>query len=353
MDWGRSYTAKWRVMHVEPETWADDRELPSATSISVSKDGTDSVPLLETGTMDVDMDIEETFTDGWYRIEMLAIQYDSDGGRNAERYPIATLLFQASSDVINRGNKVVSLNGHSALKPAADRMLLKGTYAPKGIGIGYYCRKLLGECTPAPVIVDSEETYLSDHFVFDVGMSYLEAIWQVLDGSGWCMQIDGYGQIHILKRPTEPALVIDRENSKLLSPEISGERDISDVPNRYYVVDGEETVIVTNENPASPSSYQARGNRWIDYVDSYPVRLNGETLTAYANRQLTSLSTIYRKKTYSREFRPEVHPFDIVRGSLASLDMIDDMRVLSQDITCDVGVYVTETVGIEEVLYEI
>lgn len=351
MDWGRAYTAKWRVMHVDIGTWADDKELDSVTSVSLSKDGSDDVPLLETGTMNVDMPIGQEFLDDWYRIEMLAIQYDAENGRVAERYPIATLLFQSSSDVLNRKNKNVSLNGHSVLKPVSDRKLLYGTYAPKGIGVGQYCQKLLSECTPAPVVVDSDEIYLSDYVVFDIGMSYLEAIWLVLDNCGWCMQIDGYGQIHILEKPIEPALVLDRINSELLSPEISGERDLSDIPNRYYATDGDEVVVVTNEDPDSPTSYQARGNRWVDYVDTYPTRINGETLTAYAQRQLTNMSTIYKKKTYSREYIPEIHPFDVVRGSLAGLEMADDMRVMSQDVTCGVGVYVTETVGVEEVLY--
>lgn len=352
MDWGRVYTAKWRVMQVDVGTWADTDELPGVVSVGVSRDGMDSVPLLETGTMTLDVPIGTTFEDGWYRIEMLAIQYENDEGRDVERIPISTLLFQSTSDIINRKNKTISLNGYSVLKPAFDRKLLAGTYAPKGSGIGEYCSRLLSECIPAPIEVDENEAYLSDDVVFDIGMSYLEAVWLVLDNSGWCMQLDGDGTVNILPKPTEVALDINRVNAKLLSPEISGERDLSEVPNRYYVSDGDQTVVVTNEDPQSPTSYSSRGNRWVDYVDTYPTRLNGETLTAYARRQLESLSTIYSKKTYSREFVPEIKPFDIVRGSLVSLEMPEEMRVMSQDITCGIGVYVTETAGVEEVVYE-
>ena len=63
MNWLDGYASSWRVTTVDTSTWADSGELPRVMSVSVTRDGTDSVPLLETGDMELDND----FSWGWLR----------------------------------------------------------------------------------------------------------------------------------------------------------------------------------------------------------------------------------------------------------------------------------------------
>ena len=67
-----------------------------------------------------------------------------------------------------------------------------------------------------------------------------------------------------------------------------------------------------------------------------------ETLTAYAQRRLEEESMVYDVRTYTREWWPDIFPFSVVRGSLASVDLDGDLRVVSQTLTCGLGITVEE-----------
>jgi len=341
IDWGAGYSASWRVMIVDPDTWQDSEEMPYISSASVERDCTDDCPLLESGTFQLDAPPDWELPECWCRIEMLA-----DQGGERERHAIATLLAQSSSGKAERGRLSVQAYGRSVLQPASDRKLLAGTYAPKGANGGEYAASLLRQCTPAPVVVEGKFT-LDDHVVFDAGSSYLEAAWAVLKAADWRMRVSGDGTISIGPKPDTPVLELDRAHASLLVPGVDESWDVSEVPNRYCAVEGDAYAIAQNDNPDSPISVPSRG-RYVDVVDSSVTRVNGETLEAYAQRRLAEESVITRERTYTREWWPDVSPFDVVRGSLSSAGLDGDMRVLTQSLECGKGIAVTEKAGKEE-----
>lgn len=330
-NWKQGYTASWRVVKVNPETWADGEVLKGVESASVDRSATDSVPLIDSGTMTVSEAMPET----WCRIQM---------ARDGERIDIATLLFQSVSTRVDKASRYVA-NGFSVLKPADDMVLVRGTYAPKGVDGAAYAASLLEECVMAPVQVEGSFR-LGEHVVFDIGSTYLEAAWSVLDAGGFCIQTDGTGIIHIRELPSEPALHLDRLNREVVGVSIDDEYDLSGVPNRYYAVDGSDFAMAVNDDPNSPTSYEARG-RYVDAIDTSCTRVLGETLAAYAARKLKEASVVTRKRSYTREYWPDVHPLSIVRGALPKAGLSGDMRVLSQSITCGKGVTVNEVAGLE------
>ena len=332
-DWLGGYSAGWDVYAVDQETWADSAKVDGIMSVSIARDGTDDTPLLETGTMQADG--EAPFEWSWCRVYMRAEQ---DG---AESVPMATLLFERGKETTAHRSPITELRGRSVLQPVADRKLARGLYAASGIDGAAYAGRLLQACTPAPVVVEGSFT-LVDDLVFDLGASYLSAVWQLVNAANWCVQIGGDGTIYVREKPTEPALELDRAHAGLLIPGVDMTLDLTEVPNRYIAVDNGKTAIAENDDVDLPASYARRG-RWVETVDSSPTRIDGETLDGYAQRMLAEASTVVREYSYTREWWPEVMPYSLVRATLSEHGIQGDLRVVKQDLTCGKGVTVSET----------
>ena len=332
-DWLGGYSAGWDVYSIDPETWADSAKVDGIMSVSIARDGTDDTPLLETGTMQCDG--EAPFEWSWCRIYMRAEQ------ESAESIPMATLLFEKGKESTSHQAPVTELRGRSVLQPAADRKLSRGLYAASGIDGAAYAGRLLRACTPAPVVVEGSFT-LVDDLVFDLGASYLSAVWQMLNAAAWCIQIGGDGTIYIRQKPTEPALELDKAHAGLLIPGVDMTLDLTEVPNRYIAVDNGKVATAENDDVDLPASYARRG-RWVETVDSSPTRIDGETLEGYAQRMLAESSTVVREYSYTREWWPEVYPYSLVRATLSEHGIRGDLRVVKQDLACGKGVTVSET----------
>lgn len=339
-DWAQSYTAKWRMVSVNPKTWGDDDDLVVLDSISLSKNATDSVPLLETATVKTTVGLGERVPSGWYRLQMDTTF--SDG--SIERVNLATLLFERTSGSINYNVDQQTLKGQSVLKPASDRLMIAGEFVPKGYDGARWVADHLGECVNAPIeVVGGFE--VNEHYVFDDDTSYLKACWKLLDAAGWVIRIDGTGSIQIVEKPKNPSLVLDRANSNIVIPGIDYDEDYSKVPNRYYAIRGSRAAVAVNDDPDSPTSVVQKG-RYIDYTDRDVIQVNGESLQQYANRKLEEASIVTVTHDYQREYWPDVVPMDLVRGQLANI-FEGDMRVITQSFDTAHGIIVNETLGQE------
>lgn len=344
IDFSKAYVSHWNVVKVDPDTWVDGEIVTSVASVSVNRDATDSVPLLETATLEMDADILDDFNDGWYRIILNAHQ-----GGLYERHPIATVLFQKTDDTVAYGRATVSLSGASVLKPLEERKNV-GTnyrYVPKGTNGAKWVKNLIDEACLSDCVVFGEGFTLNNNIVFSPGVSYLEMVWNVLDTGKWCMMIDGEGTISVLKKPTEPTVTLNQASARNIMPSVKRTLSRENVPNRYYAIDRDGTrEVVENHLLSSKLSYENRG-RWIDYVDASPNKINGETLYSYVRRRLEEESTLMRSFSYTREYWPNVYPFSMVSASLPWEGLDGDLRVLSQSISCGVGITVDETAGLE------
>lgn len=335
MDWSRGYSAHWRVFEVNPNTWADAGLLANVTTLQVERSCDGTAPLLESGSIDIDSPIGEDFQERYLRIAMTAEQ---DG--SSERVDVVTLLCTATGGTVDYGFNEQSLDGRSVLYPASVKRVLTGSYAPKGADGAEWAKNALEEAITAPVQVNGSFT-LDTNVVFDVGKSYLECVWQVLDAGNFCMTIQGNGTVVIQPIPSTPDLMLDNSNAKLLHHSIDQDLDFSDIPNAYTAIEEFESATVENNDSASETSIISRG--YIhDVVDTSPTRVNGETLAQYVRRRLQEESTVKDTRTYKREYFPGVLPFSIVRGSAASVGMDGDLRIISQSLTCDKGITVNE-----------
>lgn len=344
-DFSRTYIPHWRVVKVDEYTWDDGERMDGVTSVSINKDGTDSIPLIETLSMDASRwgDMSD-FEEGWYRVIL-----DAEQDGNFYRIPLMTTLLQKADESISHGVSSVSVSGYSVLKPLEERKNIGTDYAyvPKGANGPGWVFDLVKSTTPAPVRVTGEGFKLNNNILFSPGISYLEMVWSVLDAGKWVMMIDGDGFIEILERPKNPNIDLNSLNVRSISESFTRTLDYSGVCNRYYAIDRDGSMeIAKNEDPNSILSYNNR-KRWVDYVDTSPNKINGETLYSYARRRLEEESTLIKTFKYDREYWPGIVPFSLISASLPSKGIDGELRVLSQSINCGAGITVSETAGLE------
>ena len=327
MDWSKSYSATWRIFRVNRNTWADAAKLADVDEVSIAR--TADGELLESGSLKLSGDFEPDY----YRIVMPAVQ-----GDEVQRVDVATLLFMESGGDIDYGRTVHDVDGFSVLYPASKTVMVDGEYAPAGVDGAQYAADLLSAAINAPVEVEGSFT-LNEYIVHEIGSTVLEAVWAVLNAGNFVMQIDGRGEVHIVPKPTVPSLIIDNSNTRLLSNGVSFTADTSEIPNRYIVVEDNLITMATNSDPNSSVSTVARGYN-VDEVDTSPTPINGETLSAYADRKLHEMSIQKDERTYTREYAPDVNLYSVVKASIDGLE--GNLRVESQSITCDNGIFVEE-----------
>lgn len=338
MDWTSTYAIEYRLFRVDPDTWDDEERIAGLVSATVNTDGTDDVPLLETVTIEMDRDIGSSLEEGYYRLSCVTSQ---DG---YEAFDIATFLLMPTGGTYDYGYLSQSISGYSVLKPADERKLQFGTYAPAGVNGADYCVDMLEEVLDAPVDAEGSFT-LSTNIVFDQGTSYLSAVWSVLDSAGWILHIHPDGSVTVMPKPTEPSIVLDKSTMSLVGTSFAEKLDISEVPNAYTAVLGDEAQTAVNDDEDSPTSIPSRGRR-IDEVDTSPTLVDGETLYQYAERMLEEKSTVTRQWQYVREYVPDAKPFDQVFADLSDKDFIGTAGILSQTINCTAeGIKVSETAG--------
>jgi len=338
IDWQSNYTVDWKIVKINEDTWDDEEDLPGVLTVTISRDCTDSVPLLETSSMEVYTEIMDEFEDGWYRV--IANVYQ-DG--SYERHALSTQMYQLNNDEVDYGVVKNTLNGQSVLLPALETSIREGSYLPKGANGANWVYVNLISCLKCPVHLVGDGFTLERYVVFDSGDSILSACWSILDAGRWCMQIDGDGHVYIMEKPTTPDLEIEIGDEGLLLPSVKRSAVKIGVPNRYIARDGEFEEIAENDDPSSPVSYTNLG-RWVDAgVDTYPDYLNGESLWAYARRRLEEESTVFRTYDYVREYYPGVYPFSLVRASSMENGFEGDLRVTSQKLELDRAIVVSET----------
>lgn len=344
IDWTRGYSCRWRVYEVKQDTWADGPMIAQADASANSSFATversleGDAPLIESGSLRIIQDIGETWNERYARIAMIA---DQNG--ELERSNIATLLFSTNTGDIAFSANTLRAVGYSVLYPASVARIDIGSYAPAGADGAALAGRLLRQVIKAPVVVEGS-FILSSHVVYDIGESILSIVWKLLRAGKFTIRISGLGVVHIGPERDTPSLLLDQEHARILrETTVPHDMDTSDIPNHYVAIDGSEIGEAINDDIRSIVSVPYRGYRY-DKIDTYPIRIGGETLTAYCRRKLEEESVAQNTYELTREWWPDVCVGDIIRTSLASLDMEGDFRIVKQTLTCHYGVTVEEQV---------
>lgn len=340
IDWTRGYSATFRFYEVSLDTWADAGRLSGVTSATVERTDDGDAPELESSSVSIDTEVGGDFAERVLRLVMVAEQ-----GGARERVDVCTQWYAATSGSTAMGNHARSLKGRSVLHTAAcaTTSLAYGAYVPAGSdGVTEVVRMLVAAGVRQ---VTSEGSFtLDEPYVFDRGEKVLTSAWAILKAGGYRMRIDGRGVVSVLTRAESggaAALDLSDELVRLVIPGIDDDLDMSEVHNRYIAEDGDTTAMAVNDDATSPTSVTSRGY-YHDLYDTSVVRVNGESLEAYAERKLAEDSIVADARQWKREWWPDVYPGDLIRASMRSHGVQGEYRCRRQSLDCGAGIVVTE-----------
>lgn len=321
-DFSRSLSYTLDVYKVDTTTWADLERIGMFTSASISRsDGR----MVESGSFEMDTDIGKEFEEGYYRLVMRVTQDEL-----TERYDIATLYMTSASGMVDFGVNQISVDGMSVLYPADSKVMTAGSFIPKTSDGAMYIGRLLSSTIEAPVHVEGSFK-LVDDFVFDVGAKVLDCVWDILESAGWCLQIDGRGEVTVMARPNHAYVEL---GPNIVMPGISYTRSVADIPNRYIAIDGTKIGQCVNDDPTSPVSTVSRGfiRDLQNGIDSSPTMIDGETLDSYCRRRLKELSVVTYEFSCQHEYMHGVFPNSMVYATVQPDGTVGEVRVKSQSI---------------------
>lgn len=335
MDWSRTAQLTWRYCLVDTETWDDGDVLDGVTSCSVSWDS--STETLLSGSLEVD----ENFPSGECYVRVWC---DATQDGRTERFAVATMLCQASSDSSEGTKRTFSVEAHSPLLELNDDRPPVGWAASGQVddAIALICTHMRAplrdyESTknlPNPVVAGEDDTWLT-------------MLWAILDSADLTMVVDGMGEVRIEPKSAMWALapvmtLSDTDERGVLWADMSRETSIFGIPNRMEVIwsNGSQNfrAVATNTDPSSLTSTVTRG-RVVSMRETNPEGLMGspsqETVNAFATRRLREESVVTR--TY--QLRAGYMPLWLgmaVQLELAKLDANEVARIDAMDIQCDV-----------------
>lgn len=264
--------------------------------------------------------------EAWVRIYLEARQ----DGSAPERVALFTGLLSAPGRDADGLYSSYKAECYSALKPSADVLLAPGWYAPAGAFAAQLAAELLS-VGPAPVSVPDADPILAEYIVAEARETHLSMAHKLLQTIGWRLRIDGRGEIHIEPPPTAPAAVFGEE-SDVIEPRFSDERDLFSCPNCLLAASGSDTAEARDDSPMSSLSTVSRG-REVWAQESNVVLSGTESLSDYARRRLRELQAPARTVKYTRRYHPDVRVGDLVEFRYPGAGLSGIFRVKSQTLS--------------------
>lgn len=343
IDWTKSMQQTFKYYVVHPGTWRDERELTQMISSSIKRDRDSET--LGSGSFSTTEELDECYI----RTYLVCIQ-----NGNTYRFPLATLLVQTPGRSYNGRVQNLSMDAYTPLLELKDKMPPYGYTVPMGENILSTVSNLVADNVRAPVVGAKSDDELSGNFVSDYEQdTLLSYTTDLLGNAGYQYDVDEMGRILFVpvRDPLsmQPVWIFGDDNSSILYPDVSLNRDLYGIPNVVEVLYSDENSFVLaraeNRDENSPTSIPARG-REVVYRVSNPDDLISPTQNQadlYAENLLRQLSTIEFTVTYSHGFCP-VRVGDCIllnyeRAGLVGIKAI----VTSQSIECTPGCKVSET----------
>jgi hypothetical protein len=246
-------------------------------------------------------------------------QWDGGGGRQEiellDRTSIISQDYVDTTYTVTKGTNVIS----------AVRKLIAST------------GERVGALTASTEVTNSDMTW-------GAGTNKLTIINELLESAGFFgLWADGNGQFRAeeYQPPKNRAVryeLLDNEHS-IYIPTLSIDRDIYAIPNKVIMTaqgEGESegwTVVATNENEASPFSYQRRG-RWVTDVQLGIEATSLENLQSKAERRLASLTATQATIEIQHAPVPGLRVNDVVRfrRNPADVDTLFTVTKTSNDL---------------------
>ena len=342
IDWTSSMQQTYEYYTVDPKTWKDDKKIGNLTRGSIDRD-------LDTETLgSATFDMVEPLGECYIRVYLVVVQNGV-----TYRVPLGTFLIETPSWSFDGKVKSSSVDAYTPLIELKENLPPIGYSLMKDDNIMSAAYRVCREQTRVPVIATECDSVLSYDFVANTNDTWLSFTSDLISNAKYEFALDELGRIIFSpKQDTsslQPVWTYNDDNSSILYPEISLNKDMYGIPNVVEVIysNGGTNYYakVVNDNPNSPISTVNRG-RTVTYRDNNPS-LNGSPTQLqtqeYAERLLKELSSLECTVTYSHGYCP-VRLNDCVRLNYkrSGLNGIK-ARVIKQSIECGTSCKVTET----------
>ena len=335
---------------VDPGTWKDMKQLTCVKSSSITRDS--EADTLGSATIEVTEPLGECYI----RIYLITIQKDI-----REKFPLGTFIVQTPSSSFNGKIQSYSLDAYTPLLELKEKSPPLGYSIPKDTNTMKIAYQLTRENLRAPVVKTDNTDVLFYDFVSDVNDTWLSFNKDLLANAKHEYMLDENGRVLFSpKQDTnslQPVWTYTDDNSSILHPQISTERDLYKIPNVVEVVysSGNDYYYAkaVNDDKNNPLSTVNRGREIVHRV-SDPDLIGNPTknqIKEYADQMLRDMSALENTISYTHGYN-STRLGDCVRlnYSRAGLNNVK-AKVISQTIKCVPGCPVTEKAVFTEKLW--
>lgn len=326
---------------VDPGTWRDVKLLNNVISSTITRDAESET--LGSATIDIVDSIGECYV----RVYLVTIQ---NGVR--EKHPLGTYLVQTPASSYDGRRQGYSMDAYTPLLELKESLPPLGYSIAKDQNVMDFAYRLVRENARAPVVKPSCEKTLFNNFVANINDTWATFIADLAAVAEHKLTVDEMGRIlFAVNQKTEamqPVWTYNDDNSSILYPDISVNRDLYGIPNVVEVLyaNGETYQYgkAVNDDPNSPTSTVSRGREIVHRVvdpDFYGAPTD-EYIQRYAEQLLSEMSSLEYTISYTHGYCP-VRVGDCVRLNYKRAGITDvKAKVISQSIKCTPGCPVTE-----------
>ena len=341
-NWLSSMQQTFEYYIVDPATWKDIQLITTVKKSTINRDL--NAETLGSATIDVADSLGECYV----RIYLITIQNGI-----TERFPLGTFLVQTPSSSFDGKTSNISLDAYTPLIELKENEPPLGYSILKNENIMDIAGRLARANARAPVTITRCDSKLVNDFVANTSDTWMSFTSDLISNAKYSYDLDEMGRILFSPQQDfsslQPVWTYTTDNSSILYPDLSIDRDLYGIPNVVEVLysNGSDTYYskVVNDNENSPISTISRG-REIIYRDSNPDLIGAPTenqIKEYAEQLLRNLSALECTISYTHAYCP-VRIGDCVRLDYpkAGLNNVK-AKVISQSIQCEPGCPVSET----------
>ena len=340
-DWGASMQQTFEYYIVDPGTWKDASRITTVTSCTINRDSESETKGSAT------IDLTGSLGECYIRTYLITIQ---NGVK--EKIPLGTYMIQTPSSSYDGMKESISADAYTPLIELKENPVPLGYSLFIGENIMDMTYRLCRENMRAPVVKPQSNDSLYYDFVSDTEDTWLSFLTDLAANAKYNIDVDELGRVIFPRQQDtaslQPVWTFSDDNSSILYPEISMNRDMYGIPNVVEVIYSKGSDFhyarVVNDDPNSPTSTVARG-REITYRDTNPDLAGNPTdseIQEYAENLLRDLSCLEYTISYTHGYCP-VRVGDCVRLNYERAGIVDvKAKVISQSIKCEPGCPVTE-----------
>lgn len=342
IDWTSSMQQTFEFYLVDPATWKDQRLIDTITECTINRDLSSST--LGSATINCNEVVDECYIRAYLVVNQNGY---------TDKIPLGTVLVQTPSIRFDGKKKSMSMDAYTPL------IELKSTVPPIGYSILEksntmgVAANLCRENMRAPVVPITVDTELPSDFVSNLDDTWLSFLTDLIFNAKYRFGLDELGRVIFEPEQDTASLrsvwTYNDDNSSILYPDITNERDLYGIPNVVEVVYstgvGYMFSRIVNDDENSPVSTVSRG-REVVYRENNPNFAgvpSQEYIDNYATQLLRNLSCLEHTITYKHSYCPvrigDCVTLNYKRSGISNIKA----KVISQSIKCETGCPVEET----------